>query len=256
MSAAPGSVRRAGMPLDRAAWTSSAWRSAATLRLHMRRHFQEGFWLVALLAGLIGAAFLLAVGAEPGQWWRAVVLGELCITSFYFAAVQVLRERGDGTLAARAVSPLRTGEYLGTLAGALALIACAEIGALVLVVHGPAGQWALLGAGVVMISVIYSLYGVCVVVGYRSVSAFLMPSGAWTLVLGLPLAPLLGLPGGWWLWLHPLYPALVLVDAAFTADSPIRLVAAVALGCLWVLLAARIASSRLESVLRPCGAVS
>lgn len=240
----------------RAPGVAAARRTGATLVLHVRRHAQEGFWGLALLAGLVAAVLLAALGAEPGRWWRAVVAGELCITSFYFAAVQVLRERRDGTLLAGAVSPLRAGEYLWALVGALALLACAETGALVLVVQGAAVQWALLAGGVVMVSALYSLYGVGVVVGYRSISAFLMPSGLWTLVLGLPLAPLVGLPSGWWLWLHPLHPALVLVDAAVAPTPPTGLGAAAVVGCAWVLLAAGLASRRLDGVLHEPGAQS
>ncbi|SYZ32926.1 Fluoroquinolones export permease protein Rv2687c/MT2761 [Propionibacterium australiense] len=208
-------------------------RGAATLLLDLRRQAQEGFWLVALLAGLIVAALLGALATDLHRWWPMIVLGELTITSFYFAAVQVLRERNEGTLCARAVSPLGAGEYLAALVASLTLLALAEVGVLVLVVHGPALAWAALAAGVVLVSCIYVLYGVVAVAGYESIGAFLLPSGVWTLVLGLPLLPLLGAPGGWWLWLHPLQPAIVLIQVAFGAEPPSASVPCVALGAAW-----------------------
>ena len=94
-------------------------RTAATLVLDLRRQAAEGYWFVALLASLTVGAVLLALAGDPRRWWPVVVLAELSITSFYFAAVQVLRERGEGTLAARALTPLGPGEYLTALTASL-----------------------------------------------------------------------------------------------------------------------------------------
>ena len=111
-------------------------RTAATLVLDLRRQAAEGYWFVALLAGLMVGGGLLALAGDPRRWWPVVVLAELSITSFYFAAVQVLRERGEGTLAARALTPLGPGEYLAALAASLCPLALAEVGALVLAALG------------------------------------------------------------------------------------------------------------------------
>ena len=61
-------------------------RTAATLVLDLRRQATEGYWFVALLAGLMVGAVLLALAGDPRRWWPVVVLAELSITSFYFAA--------------------------------------------------------------------------------------------------------------------------------------------------------------------------
>ena len=220
-------------------------RTAATLVLDLRRQAVEGYWFVALLAGLMVGAVLLALAGDPHCWWPVVVLAELSITSFYFAAVQVLRERGEGTLAARALTPLGPGEYLAALAASLCPLALAEVGALVLAAHGAAVLWPVLALGAALVSCLYVLYGVIAVAGYETIGAFLLPSGLWTIVLGVPILPFLGVPGGWWLWCHPLQPAVVLIEAAFGA-RPVGAVAPCALlGAAWCALLALVARARL-----------
>lgn len=231
-------------------------RTAATLVLDLRRQAAEGYWFVALLAGLTVGAVLLALAGDPRRWWPVVVLAELSITSFYFAAVQVLRERGEGTLAARALTPLGPGEYLAALAASLCPLALVEVGALVLAAHGAAVLWPVLALGAALVSCLYVLYGVIAVAGYETIGAFLLPSGLWTIVLGVPILPFLGVPGGRWLWCHPLQPAVVLIEAAFGA-RPVGAVAPCALlGAAWCALLALVARARLVRAVTARGAVS
>lgn len=232
---------------------AGARRAAVTFVLDLRRQAAAGYWFVALLAGLAVGAVLLALTGDPLRWWPVVVLSELTITSFYFAAVQVLRERGEGILAAQAITPLGPGEYLTALAGSLCLLALPEVGALVLVAHGAAVRWPVLAIGVVLVSSLYVLYGVIVVVGYETIGAFLLPSGVWTLILGVPLLPLLGVPDGWWLWCHPLQPAVVLIEIAFGARPAGAAVPCVLLGAAWCALLFLAARVRLVRAVTPRG---
>lgn len=216
---------------------AAARRTAVTFVLNLRRQAAAGYWFVALLAGLAVGAVLLALTGDPLRWWPVVVLSELTITSFYFAAVQVLRERGEGILAAQAITPLGPGEYLTALAGSLCLLALAEVGALVLVAHGAAVRWPVLAIGVVLVSSLYVPYGVIVVVGYETIGAFLLP--------------LLGVLDGWWLWCHPLQPAVVLIEIAFGARPAGAAVPCVLLGATWCALLFLAARVRLVRAVTP-----
>ena len=235
---------------------ATARRTAATLVLDLRRQAAAGYWFVALLAGLTVGAVLLALVGDPLRWWPLVVLSELSITSFYFAAVQILRERGEGILAAQSVTPLGPGEYLVALAGSLCLLALAEVGALVLAAHGAAVLWPVLAIGVALVSCLYVLYGVIVVADYETIGAFLLPSGLWTLVLGVPLLPLLGVPDGWWLWCHPLQPAVVLIEISFGMRPVWAAAPCALLGTIWCALLALAARARLVRAVTPRGAAS
>ena len=73
---------------------------------------------------------------------------------------------------------------------------------------------------------------------------------------GIFLLPFLGVPGGWWLWCHPLQPAVVLIEAAFGA-RPVGAVAPCALlGAAWCALLTLVARARLVRAVTAKGAVS
>ena len=116
--------------------------------------------------------------------------------------------------------------------------------------------WPVLAIGVALVSCLYVLYGVIVVADYETIGAFLLPSGLWTLVLGVPLLPLLGVPDGWWLWCHPLQPAVVLIEISF-GTRPVWAAAPCALlGTIWCALLALAARARLVRAVIPRGATS
>lgn len=234
----------------------SVRRTTATLLLDLRRQATGGFWFVALLVGLVVAGVLRGLGAEPTRWWPVIVVSELTVTCFYFAAVQVLAERGEGTLAARAVTPLREEEYLAALVASLSLLALAETTVLVMVGGGAMPRWPFFVAGVLALSVVQVLYGVVAVAGYDSSAAFLLPSGVWTLLFAVPMLPFLGLTGGWWLWLHPLQPAVVLVEVAFDQARPDLALPAVVAALAWGAAGTAVARRRLNGIVVAAGCPS
>ena len=230
--------------------TPALRRTAATLGLNLGRQARSGFWLVALIAGALVAALVRALPRPegPGQWWPVLILGELAVTGFYFAAVHVLLEHDEGTLVARAVTPMRGGEYLAALAASLVLLALVESAVLVLIGRGTQMQWAPFLTGVACLAGLEVLYGVIAVAGYDSMSGFLLPSGVWTLVLIIPAAPLVGLQG-WWLWLHPLQGAFTLVQIGFDQAPAWEAAPAVAASGAWACGGLLVARRRLTGMI-------
>lgn len=230
--------------------TPALRRTVATLGLNLGRQARSGFWLVALIAGALAAALVRALPRPegPGQWWPVVILGELAVTGFYFAAVHVLLEHGEGTLVARAVTPMRGGEYLAALAASLVLLALVESAVLVLIGRGTQMQWAPFLTGVAFLAGLEVLYGVIAVAGHDSMSGFLLPSGVWTLVLIIPAAPLVGLQG-WWLWLHPLQGAFTLVQIGFDQAPAWEAAPAVVASGAWACAALLVARRRLTGMI-------
>ncbi|MCZ0857914.1 hypothetical protein OHJ16_07635 [Actinomyces israelii] len=230
--------------------TPALRRTAATLGLNLGRQARSGFWLVALIAGALVAALVRALPRPegPGQWWPVVILGELAVTGFYFAAVHVLLEHDEGTLVARAVTPMRGGEYLAALVASLVLLALVESAVLVLIGRGTQMQWGPFLTGVACLAGLEVLYGVIAVAGYDSMSGFLLPSGVWTLVLIIPVAPLVGLQG-WWLWLHPLQGAFTLVQIGFDQAPAWEAAPAVAASGAWACGGLLVARRRLTGMI-------
>jgi fluoroquinolone transport system permease protein len=105
-------------------------RLLAALGCDARLQFRNGFYYAAALV-----AGVMAVGlGQLGRWLPGINLGWLApgfivsnmlLGTFYFMGGLVLLEKGEGTLEAQVVTPLRSREYLAskviTLAG-LALV--------------------------------------------------------------------------------------------------------------------------------------
>lgn len=224
-------------------------RLGATVWVDLRRQVTEGFWLVALVVALLLAAVLRAVDVEWAVWWPVVLLADLTITAFYFAAAHVLMQRVEGTLNAQAVSPLRPHEYLASLVVSLAVLSLVEMSVLVLVGCGWRLNWFAYLAAAAVAAALYVLYGFIAVSKYPSISRFLLPSGLWTAVFAVPMLPLFGTPSGWWLWLHPLHPVVVLIQVAFGRLAAWWAVPALIVAVIWVLIGFKVASARFQRFL-------
>lgn len=228
-------------------------RTAATVRLDLRLQAAGGYWLVAVAVGLVIALLLRGLTALPPRWWPVLLLGEMTITCFYFAAVQVLAERGDGSLMCRAVSPMRVGEYLIALTASLGLLAVVESAVLVLA-SGMAVAWPAFLTGVALLAVLEVLYGVGAAAGYRSAASFLLPSGVWTIGFGVPVLPLLGAAEGWGYWLHPLQGPVVLLRIAVGQAPATLAVPAVLVAAVWSAVGGVVAGRRLRGAVSDDGA--
>lgn len=229
-------------------------RTVATLGLNLERQAHGGFWLVALVVSTLVAALVRALPRlqETSQWWPVLILGELTVTGFYFAAVHVLLEHGEGTLVARAVTPARGEEYLVALTASLVPLALVECAALVLLGYRPGARWCPLLTGVACLVGLEVLYGVIAVAGYDAMGDFLLPSGVWTLVLIVPVAPLVGLQG-WWLWLHPLQGAFTLVRLGFDQAPAWEAAPALAASGAWAYGGLLVARRRLRGMITRAG---
>ncbi|MCA9972586.1 MAG: hypothetical protein KC425_20335, partial [Anaerolineales bacterium] len=157
----------------------------------------------------------------------------LHVNTFYFMGGLLLLEKGEGTLAAQSVTPLRTAEYLAAKLLTLTLLAVAENGLIVLLVWGTAVHPLPLLLGLAPAAALYVLFGFLVVIRYDAVNDYLLPS---MLASGVLLLPVLAYFGGWesWLlWLHPLHGALRLLQGGWGAPAGGEWAALLYVG-LWV----------------------
>lgn len=229
-------------------------RLAATLACDLRLQLRNGFYLaVAFVAGA-SVAILRLLPAEAVAWLLPlVVFQNLIVTSFYFIAGLVLLEKTEGTIAARVVTPLRTGEYLGSKVLTLTALSAAEGTAVValgaperLAAAGPAAPgWMVVGLA--LMALFFALAGFAFVARYGSINEFLLPSVAATVVLAAPIVEWLGL-GSSPLWLvHPFAAQFTLVAAPFRPAPGWRLAYGVVYSLVWLVpawIAARSAFDR------------
>jgi fluoroquinolone transport system permease protein len=213
-------------------------RALATVRADLEIQARNGLYAAT---GFVLLASVAALAALPpaglARLLPAVAMQNLGVTAFFFSAALALLERSEGSAIARAVTPLRRGEYLGARVATLGLLAAVQHLALGALLVGLGPGLAVLTLGVVLAAAILALAGFTLAAGRESLGAFLLPAVPW---LGLLLAPMLADAVEWrhpLLWLHPLQGPLALMRAAVAPAAPWEPALGLALGLAWAAVA-------------------
>lgn len=169
----------------------------------------------------IGLLFLLpeAARTDPAALAPAFIALNLQVTAFFFAAALVLLEKGQGTVSALVVSPLRPGEYVSAKGLSLAVLATVENAAIVAVVFGLDLRWGWLLLGTCALALVYAFVGLIAVARFDTINRFLFPSMLYIAFLGLPLLGYYEVVPRWIFAVHPVWPPLVLLEAGCTDVS-------------------------------------
>jgi fluoroquinolone transport system permease protein len=212
-----------------------AQRLAATAWCDIRLQWRNGFYLVtAIMLGCFVAFLAYVPLPNAAQLLPALIIGNLLITTFYFVGALTLLERGEGTLLAQTVTPLRAGEYVAARVVSLTLLAIIENVAIAFAGVGVDLHLPLLLVGIALAAILFILAGFVVVARYATINEYLMPSMIYTTLLTLPLIPALT---GWrhpLFYLHPLQAPLTLLMAAFAPASAWQIVYGIGYSLFWV----------------------
>lgn len=212
-------------------------RLAAALKTDLVLQQRYGLWYAAGVSGLVWIAILRAM--PPAVLPVAVPLViylDLAVVGFFLLAVLVLYERGEGTLAALVVTPLRFAEYL--LSKLVSLTAVAVVLSLVVVLAGFGPRFRLLPAltGIVLLSAMVLLVAFVAVARFPTFSSFLFPSQVFALPFYLPLLDHLGVIPGAVFYALPSYGPLLLIRGAFNSVRPWEIVYAAGYGGAFIAL--------------------
>lgn len=210
-------------------------RLLTTMRCDVTLQIRNGFYAATVFVTVIWAFLLTQARALDLGWLiPPMIVGNLLIGTFYFIGGMVLLEKGDGTLRAQVVTPLRIGEYLVAKVVTLSGLALAESLVVVLAIAGWRFAPLPLIAGVLVASALYCLAGFVVVARYTAINEYLLPSGAYVTLLWIPLIAYAAQWSHWLLYLHPMTAALLLVKGAFEPMSGWQLLYALVYPALWV----------------------
>jgi fluoroquinolone transport system permease protein len=213
-----------------------------TLRWDITLQARNGFYLVTGLVLIMWAALIIPLPQIDMDWLLPpLILSNLVVGGFYFVAAIVLLERAEGSLLARAVTPLRPYEYLEARLLSLSLLALVENLGLTLILHGFGFAPLPMAGGVMLGTVLFCLVGLIVVARYDSINTFLLPSVAVTVLLVLPTIAALADWESPLLLLHPLEPAMRLMQGAFRPLATWELIYCLVYGVLGCLLLGRYA---------------
>ena len=210
-------------------------RLLAAVRQDLRLQQRYRFNYAAVFVALVWIGFLRQVPDWAVDLALPFVLfTDLAVIGFYFIAGLVLFEKGERTLYALVVTPLRFGEYLGSKLSTLTLMALAVSLVVVAVRHGFGFDWVLFLLGVGLMSPLILLSGFIMVAPFSSISTFIIPSQVFLLPLALPLVQFFGL------WEHPLFyliptqGSLLLLRGAFVPIESWQVVYAVLYQAAWI----------------------
>lgn len=203
-------------------------RLATILRWDVTLQGRQGFYYAALVVTVLWCVVMLQLPPNG----RAVLLPliifiDLSIFGFYFMAGLLYLEKGEGILEALVVTPLPRITYLLSKVISLTLLAVLIVVAVVLVTYGPAINWLVLVAGVVLNSGIMILVGFILAVRYRAISEFFIPSVIYLIPTQLPLLDYLGIWEGWPIYLVPTQATMLLIQAVFIPIAPWQYVYAI-----------------------------
>ena len=223
-------------------------RLAVAMRWDVILQWRQGF----VLAGIVVTAFWIGItrflpDADYTVWIPVFVLGNLTMTSFFFAAGLLSFEKVEGTLSALAVSPLSTRDYLLSKIVTLALLAVVETTVMVVVVVGLAFNAAPLLLGMLGSSLLYTLVGLIMMTRYRSISDFLIPSAGVMILALLPLLDYAGIVESRVFLLWPTQALLVGLRASFEPLSTAEVAYAIFYPLAWTWLLFRRATASIDA---------
>ena len=203
-------------------------------RWDVQLQFRNGFYYVS---AAMAAFFVILLRQFPqvdwAYWWPAIITGNLTVNAYYFMAGIVLLEKGEGTMEAQIVTPLRPWEILTSKVLTLGLLSLFETLTIVFLVQGAQFNWFLLVTAIVLYIAILALYGFIIVVRYDSISQFLLPSVIWTMGFSLPLLYYFDIWRSWVMFIHPLQAILILIQSAFTSLPTWQVVYGIGYALLW-----------------------
>jgi fluoroquinolone transport system permease protein len=188
----------------------------STILWDIRLQFRNGFYYAAAVVALMAVILLNQLPPETLAWALPVfILGNLLMNGFYFISGLVLLEKGEGTLEAQIVTPLRNQEYLLAKVATLTVLSLLENLAIVALTYGFGPHLLKVLVALLTAAPLFALFGFVVVVRYDAVNEFLLPSIGFAALLSLPMITYLGLDLPWLIYLHPLQGNLLWLTAAF-----------------------------------------
>jgi fluoroquinolone transport system permease protein len=210
-------------------------RLMTTFLFDVRLQRRYGFLIASGFSVLVWVALLLAFPFEARtNLAPAIIYLDLALVGFYFIAGLVLYEKGEATIYALVITPLRFVEYLASKLISLTLLAIGIALALILLTYGLHVNLLLAVLGTALMSLVALLVGFIAVAPFSSFSRYLIPSQLPALVLYLPIIPYLGLWDSPIFYLLPTHGALLLLRGAFSGIEPWQIVYAVLYGGLWI----------------------
>ena len=209
-------------------------RLLSTFQLDLRLQQRYGFYYAAAFVTVV---WIVVVRFLPAwtldQALPFIVFMDLGVVGFFFIAGMVLFEKGEQTLSAIVVTPLRFWEYLASKLTTLTLLALVISLILVVVTVGLGFNLLLFVLGVITLSVVTLLIGFISVSPYDSISSYIIPAQLFLIPLGLPAFHYFGVWTSPIFYLIPTQGPLLLLKGAFESIGTWQVIYSISYPALW-----------------------
>jgi len=212
------------------------------IRWDIALQFRYGIYYATGFVVVFYIAVLFSLGRRIAAFFLPIILFvDLAIIGFYFMGALVLFEKNESTIDGLIVSPLRIREYFAARIITFLILSVVASIAVVFIAWGIPENPLLMVAGIVVSSILYTLFGFIAIARYRSVSTYLMPSILYLSLSQLPIIDYAGLIGDSTLWhlaffIFPTQGPLVLLKGSFAEIPWYDLLLSTGLSAVWIIV--------------------
>lgn len=191
-------------------------RLLSALKADIRFQIKQGFYLVYVLITII---YLIILSFLPEDVLSLtlplVVFSDPSVLGLFFIGGIIMLEKAQGVLSVLVVSPLRTSEYVLSKVISLALVSVLAAFAITGLSNYENVNWLLLLLSTALTSGIFTLCGIMINAGCRTVNQYMLKTIPYMLLFVLPCLSLIGFPGSWAFTIVPSVAALRLMLGAY-----------------------------------------
>ncbi|NDJ60883.1 MAG: ABC transporter permease [Chloroflexi bacterium] len=205
-------------------------RLVSTMQLDVKLQIRNRFYHIVFGLALLNVIALPRIfGREQlAEVLPVLLLMIMSATTFLLVAGMVIFEKGERNLEALVITPVRNSEYLLSKLITLTALATVEAAFIALLTYGLGFNPLLLFGGIIVLGLMYTLFGFILVVRYNTVTDFLVPAMLVILALQIPFLDALGMLSSPLFYLIPTQAPLLLMKAAFEPIEVWQLVYALA----------------------------
>jgi len=187
----------------------------------IRLQIRNGFYVAAGLAVVVMLLLFKQIpNLDFGTALPIVVFMNMMVGTFYFIGALMMLEKGEGTLEALVVTPMKPSDYLLSKIASLGLLTLLEASVVIGVVFGMPAHLIMVFVGTLILVMNYILLGFLMAARYDSVNEFIFPSILATCVLVAPiLIDFFSSNENFLLFIHPLFGGYFLLKNGFIDSS-------------------------------------
>lgn len=190
------------------------------LKADLKFQFKQGFYTVYMLLTVF---YIIVASSLPENINKTLiplaVFSDPSLVGFFFIGGIIMLEKVQGVLQYLTVTPLRIREYLLSKVISLTFLALTAGIVITLITCGKNINWFILIPGIVLTSIFFTLYGVIVTAGCRTINQYFINMVPYMLAAIIPCFSIAGFKYSYLFDIFPVVSGLKLVYGAFNGIS-------------------------------------